>query len=175
MFDTFVALGTIAIQIFIVVMIVAWVMKAPLAAWIGKNASIILATIFIGSTIGSFIYQYGFGYEPCLLCWYQRIAIIPIAILALTGNLTKSALLRRQVLILAIIGFVIALFHNYIDIFPSSGVDVCGATSVSCLVRYVYEFGYITIPMMSATILLVGILLPLLAGRYPQAGIADLQ
>ncbi len=174
MFSTLIALGTIAIQIFIVVMVVAWIMKAPLASWIGKNATVILAVIFIGSTIGSFIYQYGFGYEPCLLCWYQRIAIIPIAILSLTGNLTKSRLLRRQILILATIGFIIALFHNYIDIFPGSGVDVCGATSVSCLVRYVYEFGYITIPMMSATILLAGILLPVLAGRYPQESVATI-
>jgi disulfide bond formation protein DsbB len=173
MFDTFVALGTIAIQIFIIVMIIAWIMKAPLAVWIAKNSTRILALIFISSTIGSFIYQYGFGYEPCLLCWYQRIAIIPIAILSLTGTLTKSSMLRRQIVILASIGFAIALFHNYIDIFPGSGLDVCGASGVSCLMRYVYEFGYITIPMMSATVLLTGILLPLIAARYPQAAVAD--
>jgi disulfide bond formation protein DsbB len=173
MFDKFVALGTIAIQIFIIVMIIAWIMKAPLAVWIAKNSTRILALIFISSTIGSFIYQYGFGYEPCLLCWYQRIAIIPIAILSLTGTLTKSSMLRRQIVILASIGFAIALFHNYIDIFPGSGLDVCGASGVSCLMRYVYEFGYITIPMMSATVLLTGILLPLIAARYPQAAVAD--
>ncbi len=169
MFSTLVAIGTVILQIGILVTLIALFTKqTSVLGWISRNANILLASIFIGATIGSFIYQYGFGFEPCLLCWYQRIFIIPIAILALTGDLRESKLIQKQVLVLAIIGFAIALFHNYIDIFPT-GLDVCGATGPSCLMRYVYEFGYITIPMMSGTVLLAGILLPFIARRYPHA------
>ncbi len=79
----------------------------------------------------------------------------------------SSRLLQNQILILSVAGFVVALFHTIIDIFPT-GLDVCGATGPSCLMRYVYEFGYITIPVMSLTILAAGILLALVARRYPR-------
>lgn len=166
MFNTIAALGTIALQIGIVVTIVGWMMNASFVKHIARHAGISVAVIFSAGALMSFIYQYGFGYEPCLLCWYQRIEIIPIAILSWTADLRNNKLFQNQILILSIIGFVIALFHVYIDVFPT-GLDVCGATGPSCLVRYVYEFGYITIPVMSATVLGVGILLTLLAKRYP--------
>jgi disulfide bond formation protein DsbB len=166
MFNTIAAIGTIALQLGIVALIIGWIAKVPFVATIAKHAGIILAVIFSAATLMSFIYQYGFGYEPCLLCWYQRILIIPIAILAWTADLKTNKLFQNQLLTLSIIGFAIALFHVYIDVFPT-GLDVCGATGVSCLVRYVYEFGYITIPVMSATVLGAGIVLILLAKRYP--------
>lgn len=171
MFSTFLALGTIAIQVGTVVLIIGWVVKAPFVGWIAERAGIILAVIFGSGVTGSLIYQYGFGYEPCLLCWYQRIAIIPIAILAWTANLRKNSLLQRQVLTLSILGFAVALLHVYIDVFPT-GLDICGA-GPSCLARYVYEFGYVTIPVMSATTLLAGIVLGVLAKRYPQENLVE--
>lgn len=172
MFSTLLALSTIALQIGIIIVILGWILKARFVYQVSKHAGIILAVVFSGAAIGSFIYQYGFGYEPCLLCWYQRIAIIPTAILAWTTNIRKNTLLQRQVLILSILGLAVALFHIYIDISPTAA-DVCGA-GPSCLVRYVYEFGYITIPVMSATTLAAGVLLALLAKRYPQNDVVTL-
>ncbi len=167
MFNTIAALGIIALQIGIIVTVIGWAANARFISIIARYAGISIAVIFTSAALMSFIYQYGFGYEPCLLCWYQRIAIFPIAILAWTANLRKSLLLQTQLLILSIAGAAIALFHVYIDVFPT-GLDVCGATGPSCLVRYVYEFGYITIPMMSLTVLCAGVLLTLLAKYYPQ-------
>ncbi len=169
MFSTILALATIALQIGIVVLIIGWVIKAPFVSTVARHAGVLIGTIFVGGVIGSFIYQYGFGYEPCLLCWYQRIFIIPIAILAWTAKLRTSRILQTQLLILSALGLLIALFHVYIDISPTAA-DVCGA-GPSCLIRYVYEFGYITIPVMSATTLGAGFLLALLARRYPQSSI----
>lgn len=167
MFTTLASLGIIALQIAIIVVLIGWITKAPFVKVVAQHAGLITASIFGLATLMSFVYQYGFGYEPCLLCWYQRIAIIPIAILAWTANLRTSKLLQTQVLTLSLIGAAVALFHVVIDVFPT-GIDVCGAASVSCNVRYVYEFGYITIQVMSLTTLAAGILLTLLAKRYPQ-------
>lgn len=165
MFNTIAALGVIGLQIGIVVVIIGWVTKASFIKTIAQHAGLLVAIIFSSATLMSFVYQYGFGYEPCLLCWYQRIAIIPIAILGWTADLRKSTLLQTQLLVLSVAGFVVALVHVIIDVFPT-GTDICGA-GPSCLIRYVYEFGYVTIPVMSATVLLAGILLTLLARRYP--------
>ena len=141
--------------------------------FIARNAGHIIAIIFTLAVLMSFVYQYGFGYEPCLLCWYQRIAILPIAILSWTTNLRTSKLLQNQLLILSIAGFLVALFHTIIAIFPT-GLDVCGATGPSCLMRYVYELGYITIPVMSLTVLGAGILVNLVARRYPHVSVVKL-
>lgn len=165
MFNTLAALGTIAIQIGIVATIIGWVTGAPFVRTIAKHSGMLIALIFGAGVIMSFVYQYGFGYEPCLLCWYQRIFIIPIAILAWTRTLRTSKTLQTQLLILSSIGLAIAALHVYIDIFPT-GLDICGTTGPSCLMRYVYEFGYITIPMMSFTVLSAGLLLTLLAKKY---------
>lgn len=164
MFTTLIALGVIAIQIGIVALIVIWVTKPKLLPIVYKYSHIALAAMFIGSALGSLIYEYGFGYEPCLLCWYQRIFIFSIAILSLTTDIRKNKVFQKQVLILSILGTLVAILHNYIDIIPS-GLDVCGA-GPSCLKRYIYEFGYITIPMASLTVLLAGTILSVFTIRY---------
>lgn len=159
MFTTLVAIGTIGIQILTAIFIILWATKSPFLSKIHERSNIILAIIFIGSALGSLIYEYGFGYEPCLLCWYQRIAIFGVALLSLTADIRKSRTLQKQVLLFSLLGLMIAILHNYIDLIPN-GLDICG-TGPSCLKRYIYEFGYITIPMMSLTVLLAGSVLSL--------------
>lgn len=172
MFTTIVAIGTIVLQVVIVLLIIGLCVNAPFLPAVSRASSLVLKIVFVGAIVGSLVYQYGFGYEPCLLCWYQRIAIFGVGILAFTADIRTSALLRVQVFTFSVAGFAVALLHNYIDIFPSN-FDVCGATGPSCLMRYVHAFGYITIPMMSATILLAGILLILVAKRFPQQLLAS--
>lgn len=167
MFTTLLVLGTIGIQIATMVFIILWVTKSPFLIKIRQYSHIALAFIFIGSAFGSLIYEFVFGFEPCLLCWYQRIAIFGVAILSLTSDIRKNLLLQRQVLIFSILGLLVAIVHNYIDIIPS-GVDLCGA-GPSCLKRYIYEFGYITIPMMSFTVLLAGSVLALFNIKYKES------
>lgn len=167
MTTTLFAVCIVALQIFLVGTIIGYAVKAPVMHRIGQNASWIVRTVFLGATLGSLYFEYALGYPPCVLCWYQRIAIFSITVLLFTANIRRNSLLRLQVIVLSSIGIAVALLHNYIDIFPASGVDVCGATAASCLARYVYEFGYVTIPMMSLTVLLSGLILSLVVSRYP--------
>lgn len=171
MFNTFVGLGIIALQIGILLFSFLWIKKSPLLKKVYPYVHIIIPFIFIGSAFGSLIYEYGFGYEPCLLCWYQRIAIFAIAILSLTGDVRNNKTLQKQIFIFSVAGILVALLHNYIDIFPT-GVDICGS-GPSCLKRYIYEFGYITIPMMSLTVLLSGAILSVFSLRYPQSTLSE--
>lgn len=174
MFTTIVAIGVVLMQLGIVFLIACILTKSPLLPTIAHWATTKVRVIFLASAISSLIYEYIFLYPPCLLCWYQRLAIFSIAILSFTGNLQKSALLRTQIAIMALFGTAVAVFHNIIDIFPT-GVDVCGATGPSCLARYVYEFGYITIPMMSLTILVLALIFVYIAKKYPQPGAVQAQ
>ena len=171
-FNLLISIGTLVILLFLVLLVVAWLTDNPIATWTAKHPGLILRILFGGAVIGSLIYSNYFDYAPCLLCWYERICIYPIAILLFTDDLRKSALLQRQIILLGTAGFLIALFHNYITVFPDSGFGVCGTSGVSCLTRYVYEFGFVSIPFMSAVILLSGVLVGVLAMRYPHGVIA---
>ena len=164
-------IGTMALMIFAVGLIIARIAKLPLAQIVARHGSILLRILFVMAVLGSLTYDLGFGYAPCLLCWYQRLAIFPITLLSFTADIRKSVLLQTQIIWLSSIGLVFAVFHNYLDIFQPSGIDVCGTTGPSCLIRYVYEFGFITIPLMSAVMLLTGLLIALTVRRYPQKNV----
>jgi disulfide bond formation protein DsbB len=171
LFDTFVGIGVVAIQVFLVIAIISLITKSKPLYFIARHSTAILRIIFFGAVLGSVIYSEYFNYPPCILCWYQRLAIFPIAIILFTGSL-KHFLIRQQVLLFSILGFIVSAYHTYIDIFLPEGVTVCGADGISCTARYVYEFGYITIPVMSFTVLLSGIIITLIAKRYPQEVVA---
>jgi disulfide bond formation protein DsbB len=173
LFNTLLAIGVLILLLFLVLLVVSWLTDNPIAAWTAKHSSVILRIIFAGAVIGSLLYSNYFDYAPCLLCWYERICIYPIAILLFTDDIRRSALLQRQIVLLSTAGFLIALYHNYITVFPGTGDQICGTSGVSCLTRYVYEFGFVSIPLMSAIILLAGILISVLAMRYPHETIAN--
>ncbi len=172
MFNALLAVGTLFLLIGLIIMVVAWLTDNPIAAWVAAHASIILRVIFAGAVIGSLVYSNYFGYAPCLLCWYQRLCIFPIAILLFTADIRKNALLQRQIVLLSSAGFLIAIIHNIETMFPNSGLNVCGTSGVSCLNLYVNQFGFVTIPLMSAIILLSGILITGLVIRYPHRSVA---
>lgn len=164
MFTTLIAIGIIIVQIAIILFIFLWITKSPLLTKVQQNSHIILPILFIGGALGSLIYEFAFGFEPCLLCWYQRIAIFGVAIISLTGDIRTNKTIQKQVFIFSLLGLLVAIVHNYIDIVPT-GIDLCGA-GPSCLKRYTYVFGYITIPMMSLTVLLAGTLLSIFTINY---------
>lgn len=117
-----------------------------------KNVIIFTFIISLTATLGSLFYSEIAGYEPCKLCWFQRIFMYPIPILLALSMWKKDRGIIKYVLGLSIIGGLLALFHYLLQvgIVPDGACGVVGY-SVSCSQRFVMEFGYITIPMMSLT------------------------
>lgn len=87
--------------------------------------------------------------SPCVLCWYQRIALYPLVAIIPIGIFKKDTDLPLYVLPLSIIGMVIALYHNllYYGVISES-LAPCTA-GVSCTTKLIEMFGFITIPLMS--------------------------
>lgn len=88
-------------------------------------------------------------FAPCILCWYQRVFMFPLVIIIAIGILRKDRGLHLYVLPLSIIGMFIALYQVFLQagILPES-VAPC-AIGVSCSLKYVSYFGFVTIPLMS--------------------------
>jgi len=89
-------------------------------------------------------------YEPCVLCWYQRIFLFPLIFIFAMGLFPvfdKSVI--RYALPLTIAGGLIALYHTllYAGIIPAN-IQPC-SQGVSCTEKYIELFGFVSIPMMS--------------------------
>lgn len=122
-----------------------------------KNGMLLAFIVALTALLGSLFYSDVLGYEPCKLCWFQRIFIYPQVLLLGIALFKKDRNIINYSLIFAIIGGLIALNHYILQV---TGVSLlpCSAVgySVSCSKLFVLRFGYITIPMMalSASILM---------------------
>ncbi len=120
-----------------------------------------LGVIFIVSlmaVIGSLLYSDGVGFEPCSLCWIQRIFMYPIPIIAYIAYKPKDLKSLKYIKALAVFGILFATYHLILTHAPSADIP-CPAGAVSCAIKYVNSFGFVTIPLMSfsAFLALLGI------------------
>ena len=101
------------------------------------------------STLGSLFFSEIMQFPPCVLCWYQRIFLFPLVIIIIVGLFPFDKSIVKYALSLALIGWVIAFYHNllYYGIIPES-VQPC-SQGVSCSEAYMDWFGFLTIPMLS--------------------------
>lgn len=130
---------------------------ALLAAWV--------------ATSGSLYMSEALGWIPCLLCWYQRILMYPLALIAALGILTNDRRAHRYLLVLAVPGMGMSLYHYLYQksdfvrgLLPSSCV-----VGVPCSADYLNWFGgVVTIPFL-ALIAFTIIVLAAIASRLADA------
>ena len=113
------------------------------------------------ATMGSLFFSEVMELPPCVLCWYQRICMYPLAVVITVGLATEDRGVSRYAWPLALIGLAVATYHNllYYHIIPDS-ITPC-ATGVSCTERQIEWLGFITIPLLSLTafVMIIGCLL----------------
>jgi len=97
---------------------------------------------------GSLFFSEVMNLPPCVLCWYQRIALYPIVILTAIGIIRNDRKLYISVLALSLPGLAISIYHNllYWKILPES-VAPC-TLGISCTTKFFEWFGFITIPFL---------------------------
>jgi disulfide bond formation protein DsbB len=105
--------------------------------------------------LGSLYFSEIKHFNPCVLCWYQRILMYPLVILLAIGILRKDRNVYFYAMPLSITGLFTALYHILLQqgILPQA-IAPC-AIGASCTVKYTGYFGFITIPVMSFTAFLI--------------------
>ena len=124
--------------------------KASALAVIGPQALSLAAVVALVCTLGSLYLSEVADFIPCKLCWYQRIAMYPQVLLLAIAWFRRDEGIRSYSLPLAVVGACISTFHILVERFPSlegSG-GVCDPSN-PCTIRWVEEFGFITIPTMA--------------------------
>ncbi len=92
--------------------------------------------------------------QPCMLCWYQRIAMYPLVLILGVGFARGDAGVWRYALPLSLVGLVISSYHVMLQIRPSLEVVPC-TSGVPCSARLVAVFGFISIPVMASSVFLL--------------------
>lgn len=64
------------------------------------------------ATLGSLYFSEVKHFLPCVLCWYQRIMMYPLALILGAAALSGDLHIRRYGLLLAAVGWVVALIQN---------------------------------------------------------------
>ncbi|MBT9446654.1 MAG: disulfide bond formation protein B [Hyphomonadaceae bacterium] len=110
-----------------------------LAAWL-IALSAALGALFIGEIMGQ---------APCLLCWYQRAFMFPLAVVLLVACISSDAQVWRYALPLAAIGWLVALYHTllYAGVIPAP-IQQCGV-GPSCSSGDMSILGWVSIPLLS--------------------------
>ncbi len=163
-FNQFISLGVIVMQIIILIISVNLVFfrsrNNKILLFFKKYAFYLGFIVALGAVGLSLFYSNVIGFPPCELCC---IFLYPQAILFGMELYKRDQTMVDFSLAMAFFGVIVSLFHLYIENGGKSSLACAtgNATTISCATRYVYEFGYITIPTMALTTSVLFILLML--------------
>jgi disulfide bond formation protein DsbB len=154
----------------------AWVLgiRAPLAAirnalW-GYELWAAFAVTAI-ATGGSLFLSETAGFVPCELCWYQRICMYPLAITTLIAAVTNDQRVARYLLPLPVFGAGVSVYHLLVENEVVKQAQGCLVSAPGgCAVKWIDEFGYVTIPTLALTAFVLAFFALLFAALEAPAG-----
>ena len=103
--------------------------------------------VAIGAMFGSLYFSEIRNYTPCEFCWYQRIAMYPLAVLLPIAAWRRDRAFVPYALVAASIGAAISVYHYQLQLFPDQGSS-CDAFA-PCSFKWVEVFGFVSIPLLA--------------------------
>jgi disulfide bond formation protein DsbB len=120
--------------------------KAPAPFWPSLFLAWLIATL---ATAGALFLGEVMGMTPCVLCWYQRIAMFPLVVVLGVGLLDGDHRSVRYALPLAGAGLAIALYHCLVFWGVISEALVPCGKGPSCADLDLQLAGMVPIPLLS--------------------------
>jgi hypothetical protein len=114
-------------------------------------AAFVVATL---ATIGSLFFSEVARFEPCRLCWYQRIAMYPLVVILGIAAWRRDPGVRRYAAPVALIGALIATYHYALEWLPWLDSGACSA-STPCTIIWFREFGFVSLPYLALSAFLL--------------------
>lgn len=130
------------------------VFKNIISTW-----GIFIAFIFtLSSSVMTLVYSEVFGFVPCGLCWLQRVFLYPQVFILGMALFYKEKVAARYGLMLSIPGLIISLYQHYLQM-GGNELLPCPASGGDCAKRIMFEFDFVTFPLLSAFLFLFLIVL----------------
>lgn len=103
--------------------------------------------VLIGMT-GSLYFSEVMYFEPCKLCWFQRIFMYPQVIILMIAMIRKDYTVALYTVPLSLIGTVFGLYQYAVQM-GFIDLTTCGIDTVACGAIHMKLLGFITIPFLS--------------------------
>ncbi len=114
--------------------------------WILIFSAWLIASV---STLGSLFFSEIMELTPCVLCWYQRIFMFPLAVILLVGLFPPDKKVVNYALPIATIGLFFTVYHCLLFFgFIPENLQPC-SQGVSCADSSMKLFGFLPIPLLS--------------------------
>lgn len=156
--STFFALSAITILVMVAGLAAVWAAGLRwerAAAWrravtdsLGDGALWLAWLVAVIATAGSLYYSEVAHFVPCEFCWYQRIAMYPLALVLGIAAFRRDTGIRLYAIPLAAAGALLSTYHYLLQQFPDLSAGSCSATA-PCTAAWVWEFGFVSIPFMA--------------------------
>ncbi|PLR79647.1 disulfide bond formation protein B [Bacillus canaveralius] len=101
-------------------------------------------------------------YEPCVLCWYQRILMYPLTIILAVAVVKKDYKIALYSMVMSGVGASISLYHYSIQKIPFMTDSAVSCGRIPCTGQYINWLGFITIPFLALTAFAIIFVLSLL-------------
>jgi hypothetical protein len=95
--------------------------------------------------LGSLYFSESAHFVPCRLCWFQRVAMYPIAAIALIGLIRRDGGARWYIVPIAGVGASISIYHYLIEWGVLNDSDSCALFGPSCADVWYRDFGFVTL------------------------------
>ena len=105
--------------------------------------------IALASTLGVLFIGEIMGQEPCVLCWYQRAFMFPLAVVLGVACYLSDPGIWRYALPLAVFGWAVAAYHTLLVAGVIQEAPVPCGEGVSCTSADMTIFGVVPIPLLS--------------------------
>ena len=106
------------------------------------------------ATAGSLYFSEAAHFEPCRLCWFQRIAMYPLVLILGIAAWKRDAGIRIYAVPIATIGAAISAYHYLLEWFPSIDTGAC-TVGIPCTAVWFREFGFASLPFLALTAFLL--------------------
>jgi disulfide bond formation protein DsbB len=104
------------------------------------------------ATGGSLFFSEIAGFVPCELCWFQRICMYPLSIVALLAAFGNERRVARYLLPLPLVGAGVSAYHLLVENGVVKQAQACLISAPGgCATKWIEEFGYVTIPVLALT------------------------
>jgi disulfide bond formation protein DsbB len=123
------------------------VFNESVRAVVQQRALLIAGSVAVAATLGSLYFSEFADFIPCKLCWYQRIAMYPLAVLLVMAAIRRDQSILRYVRVIALLGLAVSAYHMWIQWFPEKS-NFCEFDN-PCSARWVEAFDRVTIPQMA--------------------------
>ena len=80
-----------------------------------ENSLLFIFTVSLIATLGSLYFSEVRGFEPCTLCWYQRILMYPLILISGIALIQKNSNIALTTALFSLIGGCMSLYHYSIQ------------------------------------------------------------